>query len=285
MSFDILVGSTCDISTGIMEKYDIGCIPMGGILNDYSYKHYADYRELAYDEFYARLRAGEAPSTSAINIGEWSEAMEECIGRGNDVLVVAFSSALSCTYPNAKLAAEEVMAKCDKKVVVIDTLCASLGETLLAIKAAKMRADGAGLEETAKAICEAMPNMAHWFTVDDLHHLHRGGRISGASAMVGSALGIKPILHVDDEGKLINVGKARGQKKALSMIVDKVASTSTDDDIFIGHADDIATAETLKEMILAKKASANIEIYPLGPIVAGHTGANMVAAFFLASER
>lgn len=287
MAFKILVGSTCDISVELMEKHDICCAAMGGIMSDEDYKHHPDYREMSREEFFARLRAGESTGTSAINIDEWEELMRAGVEECGEVLVLAFSSALSSTYHNAVLAAEEITEKTGAKIIVIDTLCASLGETLIAVEAAKMRAMGKTLDETASAVSNMLMNVAHWFTVDDLAHLYRGGRISGASAVVGSALGIKPVLHIDDKGTIVNVSKVRGQKKSVRALLEKAQELAIRPvgEMYIGHADCEAYAESLASMLKPEFPEANINILSLGPIIASHLGPDSLALFFMAESR
>ncbi|MGE4352522.1 MAG: DegV family protein [Oscillospiraceae bacterium] len=287
MGFVLLTDSTCDLSMQQLEENDIGCLPMAATLGETSYTHYPDGREMSYEEFYRRLRAGEMPSTSAVNVSDWSNSIEANLEKSREILIIAFSSALSSTYANASLVAKEMMEKHDCKIVVIDSLAASAGEGLIVMEAARMRREGKSLDETAAAIDALLPHVAHWFTVDDLHHLHRGGRVSAATAIVGSALGIKPVLHTDDQGRLINVDKARGRKKSLLALLERLKQTITQPEgpIFISHGDCRQDAEYLAGEIKKLYPVKEIVINMIGPIVGGHSGANTVALFFVAEHR
>ena len=288
MSFVILTEATCDLSHEQLASANVYCLPLGATLGELSYKHYADEREMSSVDFYTRLRAGEMTSTSAVNVGEWTEAMEANLENGSEILVVAFSSGLSSTYQNACLAASEVMEKhpgC--RIEVVDTLAASAGEGLLVLEAVRLRDEGKTLDEAAAELRALVPKTIQWFTVDDLHHLRRGGRVSAATAVVGSALGIKPVLHVDDEGHLINMIKARGRKKSLLALRDVLAEriTRKEGNVLISHADCYDDAKFLADEILKVCPKANIIINMIGPIIGGHAGANTVAMFFIGEGR
>ncbi len=287
MSFAILTESTCDLSAEQLAERGIYCLPMDATIGDTAYRHYADGRELSFEDFYRRLRAGEMTSTSAVNVGDWQEAMEANL-TDEGMLVLAFSSGLSSTYQNARLAADELREKhpgC--RIEVIDTLAASAGEGLIVVEAARRRAEGASLEETAEYIRWLVPHTGHWFTVDDLHHLHRGGRVSAATAIVGSALGIKPVLHVDDEGHLINVDKARRRKKSILALLDHMKETLIEPagPVLISHGDCEADAEFLAGEIRALWPEAKILVNMIGPIIGGHSGPNTLALFFIADHK
>lgn len=287
MSFAIITDVTCDLTAEQLSKINVACLPMAATIGSLSYTHYPDGRELSSEQFYARVRAGEATSTSAINIGDWSAAIMDELEANDEVLVLAFSSGLSCTYSNAVLAAELVHETRDCKVIVIDTLAASGGEGLIVLEAARLRDEGKSFEETAAAIRELVPKTGHWFTVNDLHHLHRGGRVSAASAIVGSALGIKPVLHVDDEGHLINMSTVRGRKKSIDALLDQMAKTLDDPDgpVLICHADCYEDAAHLAELIKAELGVKDVIINTISPIIGAHTGVGAVALFFIAKHK
>ena len=287
MSFELLTDATCDLSAQKLDENNVVCLPMAATLGDISYKHYPDGREMNYKEFYRRLRAGETPTTSAVNVADWSDAIEASLQKSREILVVAFSSALSSTYANACIVAEDMMEKHDCQIVVIDTLAASAGEGLIVMEAARMRHEGKSLNEVATAINNLLPHVAHWFTVDDLHHLHRGGRVSAASAIVGSALGIKPVLHVDDEGRLIFVDKERGRKKSILALIERMKKTviQPEGPVFISHGDCQEDAEYLAEEIKKIFPVKDVVITVVDPIVGAHSGANTLALFFVASHK
>lgn len=287
MSFAILTESTCDLSAEQLDSRGIYCLPMDATIGNTSYKHYPDGREMSFEEFYRRLRAGEMTNTSAVNVGDWCAAIEANLDKYTEMLILAFSSGLSSTYQNACLAAEDMMEKHDCRIVVIDTLAASAGEGLIAIEAARLRDEGKSLDETAEYIRGLVPRTAHWFTVDDLHHLHRGGRVSAATAIVGSALGIKPVLHVDDEGHLINVDKARGRRKSILALLDHMKETLTQPEgpVLISHGDCLEDAEFLAGEIKKLWPVKDLYINMIGPIIGGHSGPNTLALFFVADHK
>ncbi|MGI6028468.1 MAG: DegV family protein [Candidatus Heteroscillospira sp.] len=287
MSFSILTESTCDLTAQQLSDNDVFCLPLGATLGSTTYMHYADGREMSYEEFYRRLRAGEMPSTSAVNVSDWIAAIEARLPESREILILAFSSGLSSTYQNACLAAQDMTEKHGCRIEVIDTLAASAGEGLLVLEAARLRREGKSLDETAAEIRELVPHTVHWFTVDDLHHLHRGGRVSAATAIVGSALGIKPVLHVDDEGHLINMDKARGRKKSILALLEHMRQTLTQPEgpVLISHGDCPEDAQFLADEILKLWPVKTLYINPIGPIIGGHAGANTLALFFIGSRR
>ena len=287
MSFVIITEATCDLSHEQLTENNVCCLPLGATLGELSYKHYPDEREMSSKEFYTRLRAGEMPSTSAVNVADWMEAMEKNLEQSREMLVVAFSSGLSSTYQNGCLAAEEVMDKHDCRIEVVDTLAASAGEGMLVLEAVRLRDEGKSLSEAAEELKKLVPQTIQWFTVDDLHHLRRGGRVSAATAVVGSALGIKPVLHVDEEGHLINMIKARGRKKSLLALRDILAEriTRPEGNVLISHGDCYEDARFLGDEILKICPKANVIINMIGPIVGGHSGPGTVAMFFIGEGR
>ncbi len=288
MSFEIITDTTCDIGIDLLLANNIKAVPLGLTIGGKFYNHMPDYSELPLDEFYKMIRSGEMATTSAVNIGDWYEKMESCIDECREFLLVPLSSALSSTCQSAISAAEELKEKYeDSKVIVIDSKTASAGEGIMALEAARLRDEGKSIEETAEILKEFGKTVAHWFTVDDLHHLKRGGRISAATAFVGTALGLKPLLHVDDEGALVSVDKARGRKKALAFLLDKVKSDAVahESTIFVAHADCIDDAEALAKEIRAALPGRNVQTTYCGPVIGGHTGANMIGIFFAAKQR
>ena len=239
--------------------------------------------------FYHRLRNGETATTSAINPGAYVEYLTPILAAGQDVLLLVFSSGLSSTYQNSLLAAEELRAQFpDRKLYVVDTLAPSGGQALLAYHAALRRQEGASLEETRDWVEANKLHLAHWFTVDDLMFLKRGGRISAATAMVGSMLSIKPVLHVDDQGHLVNVSKARGRRAALQALVDKMEQTAIQPEnqtVFIGHGDCLEDAQWVAQEVRRRFGTKHISIAYTCPIIGTHSGPGTLALFFLATGR
>lgn len=211
--FAIVTDTAAELLEELSVKLDIHMIPMEFTMSGVSYQHDAGYRQMDAKTFYRRLRDGEMATTSAINPGQYVEYLTPILAGGQDVLLLVFSSGLSSTYQNSLLAAEELRVQFpDRKLYVVDTLAPSGGQALLVYHAALRRQEGASLEETRDWVEENKLHLAHWFTVDDLMFLKRGGRISAATAVMGSMLSIKPVLHVDDAGHLVNVSKARGRR-------------------------------------------------------------------------
>ena len=214
--FVLLTDSSADLSQEMAEEIGVTVLPLSFTIQGRSYHNYPDNREMDPALFYDMLRAGELATTAAVNVEEYVQVMEPILQAGKDVLVLAFSSGLSSTYQASVIAVEELKEKYpDRKIYTVDTLCASLGQGLLVWMAAQEQKKGSTIEEVRDWVEAKKLNLCHQFTVDDLHFLKRGGRISATTAVVGSMLQIKPVLHVDNEGHLINIGKARGRQASL----------------------------------------------------------------------
>lgn len=240
-------------------------------------------------EIYRQLRAGKNIVTAQVNSESWREAFEEILAGGNDLLVIAFSSGLSGTCQAAFTAAEEAREKYpDRKLKVIDSLCASAGEGLLVDYALRNRDKGMSLEENAAWVRENVQNIIHWFTVDDLMFLMRGGRVGAVSAYIGSLVKIKPILHVNEEGKLIPREKVQGRRKSIRALADKVKQNIVDPEgqlVLISHGDCEAEAQSLADMIKAELPVAEVRLSYIGPIVGAHSGPGTLAVFFMGKGR
>lgn len=287
MAYQIITDSSCDLTDEEIALLQVKIVPLtlhfrGQLIHNPSEKEILD--------FYAALRTGEPATTSAANPEDWAEVIEPVLAAGEDGLVMAFSSGLSTTYQSAVIAAEMLMEKYpERKVLVTDTLCASRGQGLLVWLAAQKRQEGLTLEELFAWAEDARFHLCHWFTVDDLMFLKRGGRISAATAVVGSMLSIKPVLHVDDEGKLINVGKTRGRKASLDALVKKVAELgdpeAAKDTMFICHGDCLADAEYVAEQVKARYGTKQVRIGYTGAVIGAHSGPGTMALFFLGKNR
>jgi len=247
------------------------------------------YETLEVREFYQNLRNGALPTTSAANLEDTMELFRSILSQGQDLLHIAFSSGLSSSADTAFLAASQIREEFPERTIhVVDSLCASLGHGLLVHKAVKARSQGMSLEDTANYIESIKGNIVHNFTVDDLNHLHRGGRVSKATAVVGSVLGIKPVLHVDDLGHLTSVGKARGRKASIQALVDRMAEQIQGFDnpeVFISHGDCQADAELLRDMVEKRFGISDIMVGYIGPTIGTHSGPGTLALFFLGSPR
>ena len=284
--YKIITDTGCDLPQEMLSRLDVQAVPL--IVN-FKGEDREDTVDAGIKEMYAGLRAGEAATTSAINPQRWEEKMEEVLKEGKDVLVIAFSSGLSTTYQSAVIAGNELKEKYpDRKIFVVDGLSASLGQGLLVWYACKKKEEGLSVEELAKWVTENRLHLCHWFTVDDLMYLKRGGRVSAATALVGTMLQIKPVLHVDDEGHLINVSKARGRKASIQALAEKAVSLGAGYDnstMFICHGDCIEDAEYLSNLVKEKCGVKDVFIGYTGAVIGSHSGPGTLALFFLGEHR
>ena len=286
MNYQIITDSCCDFPTPMYETLGLSFVPLSvefrGETND-------DRNDDSLKEMYDGLRSGQAAKTSAVNPSRWGEVIEPALAAGQDVLVLAFSSGLSTTYQSAVIAAEELGEKYPERTIrVVDTLCASMGQGLLVWYACKKRDEGLSLEELYSWVMENRLHLCHWFTVDDLMYLKRGGRISAATALVGTMLQIKPLLHVDDEGHLISMSKARGRKAAIDALVRKAQELGAGYDnstMFISHGDCREDAEYLAQELKEKCGVKDVVISYVGAVIGSHSGPGTLALFFLGSHR
>lgn len=285
----IITDSTSDLPIDIINTLGIYVLPMPFTLGDVNYMHHPDDRELEINEFYERLRLGEKSTTTLINSQSYIEYFEPIVKAEKHILYISFSSALSGSYVSSLLAAKELMEKYSKsKIICLDSKAASLGEGLLVYSAAMKKEEGFELEELGEWIINNRSQLCHWFTVDDLNYLKRGGRVTAMSAAVGTALNVKPILHVDDEGYLKLIDKVRGRKKSLKSLVDHMIETCVNPEeqtIFIGHGDNLNDAELLVGLIKDKINVKNVIINNIGPIIGTHSGPDTIALFFFGSKR
>ncbi len=286
MDFQIITDSCCDFPTPMYGQLGLTFVPL---TVEFRGNTFDDKNDDTLKDMYQGLRAGEVAKTSAVNPSRWSQVMEKALAAGKDVLVLAFSSGLSTTYQSAVIAAEELKdAYPDRKIQVIDTLCASMGQGLLVWYACKKRDEGLSLDEVAQWVLDNRLHLCHWFTVDDLMYLKRGGRISAATALVGTMLQIKPLLHVDDEGHLINMTKTRGRKAAIDAMVKKAQELGAGYDnstMFISHGDCLSDAEYLSRQLKEKCGVKDVVISYVGAVIGSHSGPGTLALFFLGSHR
>lgn len=287
--FIILTDSSADLGADLTERYDIQVLPLSFIVAGETYHNYPDNREMAPEVFYRKMREGVEATTSAVNVGQYTDFLEPQLRAGRDVLILSFSSALSATCSAAQIAAEELREQYpQRKIYVVDTLCASLGQGLLVCLAAQERAKGRSIEEVRDFAEEKKAAICHQFTVDDLSYLKRGGRISATTAVVGTMLRIKPLIHVNEEGKLTSVGKARGREASLKALIDTMERTiidPADQTIFISHSDCLADARQVAQMARDRLGVKNAYINYIGPVIGAHTGPGTVALFYVGVER
>lgn len=289
--FKIITDSTADLPVEYLKEHGVGCMPISYILDGVTY---GKEKELDWKRFYAMMREeGKMPTTSQINPAEAKEYFEEFIKTDKQILHLAFSSGLSGTYNNLRMAAEEIMEEhSDVKIIVVDSLCASMGEGLFVHKAVQMRDAGKSMEETAQWLKEHVQNFVHAFTVNDLFHLYRGGRVSKTTAVIGTLASIKPTLHVDKEGHLIVIGKVRGRRKSLLALVNYMeekmgswAEENKDDMIFISHGDALEDAEFVRDQIRQRFGMEHFMISHIGPTIGAHSGPGTIALFFMGESR
>lgn len=287
--FVLMTDSCCDMTAQMAEELGLVVLPLQLQMGDAVYANWLDGRELGFEAFYARVRAGETASTSAVSVGAFELEMRKALDAGKDVLCINFSSALSATYQSAVIAAEELRgAYPDATIHVLDSLCASLGQGLLVYLCAQEQRKGRSADEVYAFAQERAGHICHWFTVDDLNHLKRGGRISAATALFGTMLAIKPVMHVDDTGHLVPMSKARGRKAALMSLVDHLEQTALDTaggEVFISHGDCEGDALLVADEITRRFGNQNIHLNFIGPVIGNHAGPGTVALFFVGSTR
>ena len=283
----IFVDSACDISCDLLNEWGVKYCSLSLVFSD-DPKEYSDY-EIPAADFYNRMRNGAQPKTSAANMGKFCDAFEQIVKDGYDILYLGFSSGLSATVNFAREAAEEIMSQYEGcKITVVDSLCASVGYGLLLKLLVDNKNNGMGIDELAVFAEDTKLKVCHWFTVDDLKYLKAGGRISATTALLGGMLNIKPVMKMDNNGKLISVSKVRGRKAALKAIADLYVETALDKKdgvVFISHGDCIDDANLLADMIKENSgATVQITTY-VGPVIGSHSGPGTLALFFLANER
>ena len=284
-SYAIVSGATSDLPQSVIEELGLHVIPMNVRVGEQDYLYHPDEKELSCKEFYEKLSAGEDAVTSQITPIVFKEVFESYLKEGKDVLYISFSSGLSGTYNSACLIAEDLREEYpERKLVCIDSLCASIGEGFLVYLAGMLRKEGKSFDEVAEFVEENRTKICHWFTVDDLIHLKRGGRLNSLEAVVGTALKIKPVLSIDPEGKLTVVSKVRGTKKGMDYLRERLVSDGIDtvnQTVMVGHADAQDIAEQLKEQLLSEGLVKDVIISNVGPIIGTHVGSGMFALTFL----
>jgi len=287
--FVILTDSSADLSAEWVNRMDIRVLPLSFTLEDRTYQNWPDNRDMDPKHFYDLLRNGAMGTTSAINVAQYMDELEPLLQEGKDVLILAFSSGLSATYSSSVIAAEALRKQFpQRKIHTVDTLCASLGQGMLVYLAAQKRAEGMTIDEVRDWVEETKLHICHEVTVNDLNTLKRGGRISATTAVVGSMLQIKPIIHVDNEGHLINVAKCRGRNASMKALVDRMAERVDDptaQTVFISHGDCLEEAQAVGEMVKERFGVPEVLYNYVGPVIGSHTGPGVIALFYLGTER
>ena len=284
--YKIITDSACDLPKAMLQQLDVSAVPLHVLFKG---ENLEDSVDEGIHEIYDGLRAGEKTATSAVNPEGWATVIEPVLEAGCDALVLAFSSGLSTTYQSAVIAANELMEKYpQRRVLVVDGLCAALGQGLFVWYTCKQRDNGLSLEELTAWCEENKMHICHWFTVDDLMFLKRGGRISAATAVVGTMLQIKPVLHVDEEGRLVNMLKGRGRKGAMDALakkLDELGEGYDNSTVFLCHGDCLAEAEQLKALVLQRPGVKEVFVCNLGAVIGSHAGPGTLGLFFMGKHR
>lgn len=284
----LVVDSTIDLPNDFVSNLDVVVLPLKYHMGDKDYTNYLDYREQDVKEFYDLVKGGMHATTSQLVPDDFITTLTPFLEEGKDVIIAPFSSELSGTYNSSRLAVMELKESFpERNIITVDTKSASLGYGLLMYLTSQAKKDGLSILELEQFILDTIPTVAHWFTVDDISHLRRGGRISAVSSVVAKALSIKPIMHCSVEGKLIPRNKAITRKKSISALFAKMAESAVEDqrNVFIGHGDDIDAANILSGYVKEKYPNAEILINNIGPVIGAHTGQGVLALFFVATER
>jgi len=285
----IITDSCCDLPDTIVKKNDLVVIPLMVTIEGKNYRNYSDEREIKNRDFYNLLRQEKVAITSQLNPEDHIQAAEPWLQKGFDILSLSFSSALSGTYQSAVIAYKELKEKYpDRDIEVIDTLCASLGQGMIVMEAVERKAAGWSLTQVANWVETNKLRVSHLFTVSDLNHLKRGGRLSPGKAFLGTLIHLKPLLHVTMEGKLVPIGSARGRRHALNRLVERLEETidqPIDGKLFISHGDCIEETRDLAEKIEERLNTKVALINTIGPVIGSHSGLGTIAVFYLGSDR
>ena len=283
----LMTDSSCDLPASMAEELELTVAPLSVLIDGKSYVNYLDEREITFTKCYSLFREGKIATTSAANVELFTGYMEPLLKAGKDILYLGFSSGLSSTCQAGAMAAKELMEKYpQRKIYTVDTLCASMGQGLLVYLCAQEKAKGKSIEEVRDYAEATKLHLCHWFTVDDLNHLKRGGRVSAVSAALGTVLNIKPVLHVDDEGHLIFMEKVRGRRQSIKRLAEMMEKTGIDlkdQVIFISHGDCMDDVNYLISLIQDKVKEIHVSY--VGPVIGAHSGPGTLALFFLGTQR
>ena len=289
MNYELLSDSCSNLTEEMIDSCGVQIISLLVRADGKEYRSYIKGEKTDIKMFYDMMRNGTMLETTQLDMHTCREYFEPILKQGKDLLYLAFSSGLSGTYHVACMVAKELQVEYpDRKIYVVDSLSASMGQGLLLYLAAQKRLEGMEIDQLRDWIMQERLHFCHWFTVDDLNHLKRGGRVSATTALVGSMLGIKPILHVDDAGKLINVGKARGRMKSLDALVEHMAETAVEpanQTIFISHGDSLEDAQYVERQVRERFQVKDIYINYIDPVIGAHSGPGTIALFFLGTHR
>lgn len=283
----ICTDSACDMCADILQAWEVSSASLRFRFEGEE-KEYSN-NELPAKAFYEKMRRGGVAKTSAVNVSDFKILFETLLQQEEDILYLGFSSGISTTYNSARLAAEELKTMYpERKIITVDTRAASAGFGLLVYLAVEKKRAGGTLEEVAAYIEAMHPKLCHWFTVDDLQYLKRGGRVSPTSAFIGGVLGIKPVMHVDYDGKLIPVSKVRGRKAALQAMADqygRLVDSTVSAPIYISHGDCMDDVEFLKQLLIEQYGAEVAVVSDVGPVIGAHSGPGTLALFFVGTEK
>ncbi len=286
----IMTDSCCDLSAEEVAECGAIVLPLTFTMEGVNRRDTPDHADMTLDAYYKKIREGVLSTTSAVSVGDFTDAMRPVLEADKDILCINFSSALSTTYQSAVIAAAELRGEFpEAQIIVIDSLAASRGQGMLVWHAAKEKKSGKTIDEVAAWVQSMIQHQCHWFTVADLNHLRRGGRLNATSAIVGTVLSIKPVMHCDAEGKLTPVSKARGMQQALTELVNKMDELGTrpleNQTVFICHADAPESVEFVKKQLRERFGVTDVRAGYIGPVIGSHTGAGTLGLFFFGSER
>lgn len=283
----LMTDSCCDLNPELLLSWGVKCVDL--TIYKENDTEGCSNRDLCCSDFYAEMRNGTVYQTSAVNPNAFMEAFREVLEQGKNILCICLSSGLSTTKNSADMAARELAEEYpDQKMIIVDSLCASAGQGLLVYYAVQKKREGMGLEELEEYILKTSSGMCHWFTVDDLKYLKRGGRISATSAIAAAALDIKPVMHMDDSGHLVGVAKTIGRKRSIKALFEKFQSLASDPErevYFISHADCMEDARFLENMIYREYGVKAGCITDVGPVIGAHSGPGTLALFFVGKQR
>ena len=284
MTYQIITDATADLNGELLAGLpEVKIIPMNVQVNGREYL-FGPGGNIECDEFYSYLRNGQFASTSQINPATYREYFEAILRAEKDLLYLCFSSGMSKTIQSAQMAIAELKKEYpDRTILCLDTLCAAVGEGLFVMEAARKQSQGMDIHSLYNWLEEHRLNLCHWVTVDTFDHLKHGGRVSATSAAMGTLLGIKPLIHVDENGKLVAMGKPRGKKKALEALLSNMEKgwlPEISNQVIIGHGDSPEVAKELRDMVAARFPEAEIYIAPIGPVIGAHAGPGVMTVFF-----
>lgn len=285
----IMTDSCCDLTDHMARELELNVVPLTVHMDGHDYANMLDGSQISFEDFYRNIRSGVLGTTSAANVGQFEDAMRAVLAQDKDIVCINFSSALSATYQNACIAAKTMADEFpDSRVYVVDSLSASLGQGLLLYLAVQKKREGLSAPELVQWVEDNKLHVDHWFTVDDLNYLKMGGRVSATTALVGTMLSIKPIMHTSDEGKLVPVSKARGRKAAINALLDKIEALAIrpeEQTMFICHADCELDARAVAQQIKDRFGTKTVYINYIGPVIGSHTGPNTMGIFFVGTQR